>query len=376
MSFRSLLLNTLLAAVLLLPSGGFAQRFHTVRSGQTLARIARRYRVNVQDLAAANRLRRARLRPGQRLRVPERGEIFVRRGDNLGRIARRHNSSVDELRRVNRLRRNARLRAGQRLVLPGFAPRESLNRDYGSPESPGNVRIRRGSEEATLLLRDAEGRVPRASLIRLGELMKRNEEDELREPHPRLALLLAHLSDEFGGRPIQIVSGFRPVRGFTRATSRHTRGRATDIRIRGVSNRAIWERCRRISGAGCGFYPRSSFVHVDARGHRTQWVDWSRPGRRPRYGTLRGPARRGRRRRMPAPRIRWTLPEEVVVIEANDAVTTIREEDNSSDEEPDAEGDEEAPEEEAEGEEEALEEEAEGEQGAGETATEIATDEN
>ena len=42
----------------------------------------------------------------------------------------------------------------------------------------------------------------------------------------------------------------------------------------------------RLSDTGCGYYPRSTFVHVDVRAQAAQWVDWSRPGRRPRYGNL------------------------------------------------------------------------------------------
>jgi hypothetical protein len=96
-----------------------------------------------------------------------------------------------------------------------------------------------------------------------------------------------------------VVSGFRPVGGFTRETSRHVGGNAVDIRVRGVPHRALWDFCRSLSNTGCGMYPRSSFVHVDVRSHPRQWVDWSGPGERPRYGNLHGPfsRRRARRRR-------------------------------------------------------------------------------
>jgi hypothetical protein len=116
-------------------------------------------------------------------------------------------------------------------------------------------------------------------------------------PAPRLALLIAAISDHFGGRPVRVVSGFREVRGFTRETSRHVHGQAADVSVAGVSKRALWDFCRSISKTGCGLYPRSSFVHVDVRESAAQWVDWSGPGRRPRYGNLRGPFRRRARRR-------------------------------------------------------------------------------
>lgn len=317
---RTLAIVVTLVAAVLVPSAAHAERHHTVRSGQTLAAIARRYRVSVRDLRAANRLRSVRLRPGQSLKIPDRHTTYVRRGETLSHIAHRMHVSVSELRRANRLRRNARIRPGQRLVMPGFTPAEQLNRDYGDPDHPGRVTLLRRDERREVQLVDSDGRVLEEGLEVLSELLQRNEDDTRAvDANPRLAILLARISDHFGGRPIRIVSGFRPSGGRTRESSRHTKGRATDIRVNGVPHRVVWEYCRRIDHAGCGYYPRSTFVHVDARRLRTQWVDWSRPGRRARYGTLRGPANRRRRRRMPRPRVDQDLELEVRIVDAGGA---------------------------------------------------------
>src|SRR4029078_12850254 len=46
--------------------------------------------------------------------------------------------------------------------------------------------------------------------------------------------------------------------------------------------------CTTLSDTGCGYYPNSSFVHLDVRdpgaGHVT-WIDASGPGESPRYGS-------------------------------------------------------------------------------------------
>src|SRR5262249_40692880 len=55
-----------------------------------------------------------------------------------------------------------------------------------------------------------------------------------------------------------------------------------------------WDYCRSLTATGCGYYPRSTFVHVDVREPYAQWVDWSAPGQRPRYGNLHGAWRRHR----------------------------------------------------------------------------------
>ena len=304
-----------------------AQRSHTVRPGQSMSRIARRYHVSVWDLALANRMRPSSpLRAGQSLEVPPRGVTYVRPGQTLSHIARDNHCTVDDLRRVNRLRRRG-IRAGQRLMLPGFEPEADADRDWGTPDHPGQVRVRRREGVQTLQLRDAEGRVTAEALSGLGEVMRRHEEDPAEMPHPRLALLLAAISDHFGGREIQVISGRREAGGYTRESSRHTSGHATDIRVRGVPRRAVWDYCRTLADTGCGYYPRSTFVHVDVRSRAGQWVDWSGPGDRARYGNLGGPwpslcrrasNRRNRRctresRRVSAP---TDVPTEVLLTDA------------------------------------------------------------
>lgn len=308
-----------------------AQRQHTVRSGQSLATIARRHHVDVWDLALASGLRpSATLRVGQTLTVPSPHTTYVRPGQTLSEIARAHDCTADEIVSLNRLRRGAVLRVGRRLILPGYeAPEATAPREWGSPDAPGTVTLRRHEEVVTVALVDDERRVTRAGVEALARIMRRHEEDAPELPHPRLALLLAAISDHFGGREITVVSGRREAGGYTRESSRHTEGRATDIRVRGVSMRALWDYCRTLADTGCGYYPRSSFVHVDVRGSAAQWVDWSSSGRRARYGNLsrawpricRRPDRRGHRlcrregRRVTAP---GDVPTAVVL--ADDAL--------------------------------------------------------
>lgn len=290
---RATALAVLVALVVLgaAPPSAAAQRQHTVRAGESMAQIARRHRVDVWDLALASGLRpEATLRPGRTLTVPPPHVTYVRPGQTISEIARAHDCTVDELMSLNRLRRGALLRVGRRLVLPGYEPSSasggSTPRDWGAPAAPGTVRLRRRDEVVEVALVDAERRVTREGVEALARLMRAHEDDEAELPHPRLPLLLAAISDHFGGREITIVSGRREAGGYTRESSRHTEGRATDIRVSGVPMRALWDYCRTLADTGCGYYPRSTFVHVDVRASAAQWVDWSRPGRRPRYGNL------------------------------------------------------------------------------------------
>ena len=286
------------------PLQAHADRMHTVRRGDTWSKLAKRYHVKIWDLAAANQTTPKRgLRAGEELMVPAKGVTYVRPGQTLSRIARAHDCSVAELTRLNRLKGRS-LRVGHRLILPGYEPEAGNKpRDYGAPEHPGMVTLVMKEEQATFRLMDEGGRVTQDGLTQLSAWLHRDPSSAPeRLPHPRLAVLLANISDHFGGRPLQLFSGFRRAGGRTRGTSRHVKGRAADILVTGVSKRTLFEYCRSLGNTGCGYYPRSLFVHVDAREAPAQWVDWSRPGRRARYGTLRRPYRWKERKNPNRPR--------------------------------------------------------------------------
>lgn len=279
-----------LALSLLVVSGARAQGEHTVRPGQSLARVARRYQVSVTSLAAANGLGRdAQLRPGQVLRIPEQGTHYVAQGETLASIARDHQCSVADLTRLNRL--NGRpLRIGERLVLPGFVEareRDDAARRWGRPRNPGVVTLYRHALERRFRVRlvDPRGRARRAAIRRLQELMRPQGARSLGPAPPaRLLEILARISDHFGGRTVTIVSGYRTAGGNTLESSQHTRGHALDIRIQGVPPHALRDYVRAtFDRVGVGYYPRTGFVHVDVRDRSAYWVDWSRRGEAPRY---------------------------------------------------------------------------------------------
>jgi len=270
------------------PRHAAADRQHVVREGQSLARIANRYSVPVSQLAAANGLALSdQVRPGQVLTVPERGVVYVRAGQTLARIARNHDVSVDALATQNRLRSDASLRVGQRLVLPGFEAaqeREVAERKWGRPRRPGTATFYRISsqENERIKLLDAHGRVRRLAVDRLKHLMRPKTSRKKLEPHRRLVSLLAQVSDHFGGRTIQIVSGYRLSGGNTRESSRHVSGHAIDLRVQGVPVEVLRDYCRSFGHVGVGYYPRTRFVHLDVRRESAYWVDWASAGEAPR----------------------------------------------------------------------------------------------
>jgi uncharacterized protein YcbK (DUF882 family) len=94
---------------------------------------------------------------------------------------------------------------------------------------------------------------------------------------------LAYLADHFNGRTIVVLSAYRSRKGDESDTSRHSTGEAIDIRVEGVPNEVLRDYCLTLDKVGVGYYPRSSFVHIDVRSKAVYWVDWSRPGEPPLY---------------------------------------------------------------------------------------------
>lgn len=113
---------------------------------------------------------------------------------------------------------------------------------------------------------------------RANHFFRSRKANKRRTTHPRLLRTLAHIQSHFGGKRIEIVSGYRaPVPGDT-LNSYHQVGRAADFRIVGVSKETLFAYCQSLPKLGCGYYPNARFVHVDVRGTATVWVDRSPPG--------------------------------------------------------------------------------------------------
>ncbi len=234
------------------------------------------------------------------------------KGQNLGSIARRHKTTVAAIVHANDIQKKEPIHPGQMLIIPppddedgaltrtiydardGEPPVEEEKKtakDKGAsdwtkyrkrPDKKGYINIvgRKGREFKGYLVNHKRQVVTKAK-----EAMKRvlaTADGEEIDIDLRLLRLLADASDTFGGRPIRIVSGYRL--GATSAKSRHRHGQAIDFVIVGVPNTALRDYLKTLDDVGVGYYPNSSFVHLDVRTQWTYWVDYSGPGQRPRYG--------------------------------------------------------------------------------------------
>ena len=104
------------------------QTIHVVKSGENLSLIAKKYKCTVTDLKNWNNLKSTTLSIGQKLKVypPAEGSSSsgsskvvhtVKSGDNLWDISRKYGVSVEQIRKLNGLSSNAVLKIGQKLVI-------------------------------------------------------------------------------------------------------------------------------------------------------------------------------------------------------------------------------------------------------------------
>jgi len=274
--------------ILLLSVSAQAQRKHTVQQGQTLGVIAKRYRVSVTNLAAANRLKKtSNLRVGQVLRIPPKGLVFVYPGQTLIGIAKLNKVSVKALARANGLKPDSDLRVGQRLELPGYsvAAQEATEAKGRNAKLNGLVSLERPASKESLRVRlfNKNGKIDPKARSRLARFLRDREKDRVKRPNVRLMRVLANLADHFNGRTIIVVSAYRSPADDGIKSSRHNTGEAVDVRVEGVPNEVLRDYCLTLARVGVGYYPRSSFIHIDVRPQAAYWVDWSRPGEPPLY---------------------------------------------------------------------------------------------
>lgn len=120
-----------LSLLIALPLPALASKTHIVRKNESVAGIARKYRVSVDEIKSANNLSSTRVSKGTTLIIPSRAAAkapliencstyTVAKGDSLSTIARKTGKSVAELRRLNNMR-GGKLKIGQILALSDTA---------------------------------------------------------------------------------------------------------------------------------------------------------------------------------------------------------------------------------------------------------------
>lgn len=141
---------------------------HIVKKGDTLSKIAKRYKVSINAVAVANNINRhGHLKRGMTLTIPVKGSVaaaavaandssssksssstkkmsfhVVRAGETAGAIASKHGVTVSQLKSWNNLNKKAMVRAGQKLKLyVDVRTASSESPASSSPRQSGNASV-------------------------------------------------------------------------------------------------------------------------------------------------------------------------------------------------------------------------------------------
>jgi uncharacterized protein YcbK (DUF882 family) len=166
-------------------------------------------------------------------------------------------------------------------MFQGHAASRSSLRTEPLPRPSGDIWLYAENlkEEARVNIYKPDGSFDEAALAQLDELFRCRQTGEVRAVKPELYEQLSRIYDHFGGKRVDLVSGFRFAE---RSSSRHFHASAMDIRIKDVSIREMYKFAESLDAGtmGIGIYPNSGFIHVDFRapGERSyRWTDYSGP---------------------------------------------------------------------------------------------------
>lgn len=163
--------------------------------------------------------------------------------------------------------------------------RSGLPSKRKAPVRPRSVELFHVNSKETLRLNfvDARGRPtspPRAAQRRVDRFLRCHHTKKQGRINVRLVRLLQEIGRRWPGQRLEVVSGYRHPKVAKNPRSPHMKGLAVDFRVVGVKNTDLRDYLRAaFPRVGVGYYPNSSFVHLDVRqGASAFWIDYSGPG--------------------------------------------------------------------------------------------------
>ncbi|MEJ6602807.1 MAG: LysM peptidoglycan-binding domain-containing protein [Verrucomicrobiia bacterium] len=123
--------DTIIVGQKLTLTGSAAAAIHVVAKGESLSTIARKYGTSVRSIKSENDLKSDLIKVGQRLKIPGKSKVsdpaihIVRKGETLSLIAQTYGTRVNTIKEANNLRSD-RINVGQKLNIPSGGSRSII----------------------------------------------------------------------------------------------------------------------------------------------------------------------------------------------------------------------------------------------------------
>jgi uncharacterized protein YcbK (DUF882 family) len=175
------------------------------------------------------------------------------------------------------------------VVGPTPKPAKKALKTAKAPKAPKNPPVIlytvNHKETFSLRLRDAQGKPVKGNQKRFDRFLRCHHTEAKHAMNPRLMRLLYQTGRHWPGKRLEVVSGFRSPKVAKNPRSPHMKGLACDFRVEGIKTTELRDYLRKtFEKVGVGYYPNSTFVHLDVRKDRSAfWIDYSGPGERAVY---------------------------------------------------------------------------------------------
>lgn len=288
-------------------------RIHVVKSGDSLESISKTYDVSIRALTMANPMCEYNdLTVGQEMIIPledkyanpvYKPEVLktrvtsgravaegvvhtVQPGQGINALAAAYQVFPQEIIQANNLNPDSTLSVHQQIFIPAADTVPAIEANVHA-FTPVHFARLRDNRQVTLQLLTENGSVDPVSRRMLSALAS---PDGVTVPpvllDPELIQLIQQVADQFPGRTIEVISGYRPKSKAKSRESNHNNGRALDFRISGVGRKKVYRFVKKFDNVGAGFYPNAKFIHLDVREYKTLWTDLSGVGEPAQYAKM------------------------------------------------------------------------------------------
>lgn len=293
---------------------------HTVQQKQTIHIIAEAYGITANKILKANNVKdKDVIQPGQKILVPgvkkvvgvwgvetvgggvagsnavKSGKVVkagvlhtVMPGQTLWDISKAYKTKINNILKVNGLKNQNKIKAGMKILIPeakkvvAVPCSKKSSMMYVHPITFHRIHT---GETRNLNLFTPAGKINWKQYKIFKKMMFDHRANKQHNINTRLVYLLGKVAQHFNFKTIIIYSGFRAHdKSQHTRESKHNVGRAIDFAMEGVSNWTLMKYCRTFSNVGVGYYPKSYFIHLDVREKPAFWIDYSGPGKKPKYG--------------------------------------------------------------------------------------------